>query len=314
MYLAVGGIGKILLLDSVTYTQTTKLRFNSFPVRNSYLPQCIRSLEFSSVGGLLACGTSNGLIMIWNLFDEGSDDANCRTLSGAHTAKDELFELSFTRDGDRLLSCGTQRRACVWNVAEQAVMFQFTVKFGLVLRFIEDDAAIVFVSTDNRITVCDSVTGAVTRDICSFPCERPCTTTMNQRGDLIAVARDDGEILVSELRTESLHTRRLLIGHSAPPSLMSFDVVTERLVTCCLSDKTIRVWDFDNTYAVFTFTCDFSVKRLIIHPDGNHVIAVSQTTQPLAVYEIGNDTPSFPPLRIFEPTCASFSPSFAVLM
>ena len=71
----------------------------------------IRSLAFSPDGKVLATGSENSVIELWNV----AAGKSLRTLT-AHTRR-LFYRIQFTPDGTRLISAGGDKTVSVWDVA-----------------------------------------------------------------------------------------------------------------------------------------------------------------------------------------------------
>ena len=103
-FLAIGASTKVELLDVAKRETITTFRHSAYT---------IPTVAFSPDGTLLAAGSREGAIKVWNVTSE----AEVATLEG-HT--DQVVSLDFSPDGSMLASGSFDRTVKIWNVATWA--------------------------------------------------------------------------------------------------------------------------------------------------------------------------------------------------
>jgi WD40 repeat protein len=104
MYLAVGGVNQVLILDASdgsNYACVARLT-----AETSDFDNVVCSVAFSPVGALLACGMgAYGVVKLWDNLEDNS--VYCEELKGPFDTDDEVNRVLFNCDGSRLLAINT---------------------------------------------------------------------------------------------------------------------------------------------------------------------------------------------------------------
>jgi polar amino acid transport system permease protein len=156
----------------------------------------IYDLAYSSNGELVAAGTNDGEIRIWDT----RKDWSVRTLPG-HTAP--VIYLAFSPAGTTLISVDQEGSVRRWDVSTGEMDREFQVAGGQLYdaSLSADGSVLVTVGEDSTIRVWDALNGELTRSI-------------SQRGDTLAVAADPDGVLVAAGTDVNIHVWDIQTGES----------------------------------------------------------------------------------------------------
>ncbi len=200
----------------------------------------VTAVALSAEGKRLATGSADGLVRIW-------DAETFRPLSEprGHTAAVRTIRVS--ADSKRAVTTGDDGTARVWDLTTGKELREFPGDSPVEIT--PDGLGVILPA--GGVTVRDILTGLEV--IPAGPPSRPtmtptellsrwglCLAVSHDDGRTIAIARQDGALVLSEAATAEL--RRELPGHGTKCRVMAFTPDGSRLLTVG-DDHTVLVWD-----------------------------------------------------------------------
>ena len=202
-----------------------------------------------------------------------------RRFQGSHLTcyghTDEVLEVEFTPDGQRLISAGKDGTIRFWDAVT-----------GHKLSTIEGDGVPVLglsVTSDGRylasgngngvLNLWNLESGEFIRSLSGHQGAINCVA-VSQDGRRIASASSDKTIKLWEFETgEELVS---LAGHRGAVLGVAFSPNGEQLVSTSIEDETVRVWDVETGAATETLRPGpFDIRRLAFSPDGSYLAAAT---------------------------------------
>ncbi len=199
----------------------------------------IRSIAFSATADLLAAGSQDGSIVLWNRTDHKSQ----RKLFGGHSGS--VLAVAFSPDGEKLVSTGADGRLAVWDVATGALAMRLRVTdktvSGNAVCFFPDGKSILLSCEDRSLRVVDADALELVRRLEGHEGAVTCAT-VSADGRWIASGSEDKTVKLWSARTGALITT--LVGHSAAVESVAFSSDGLRVLTAS-QDTKVKLWDVD---------------------------------------------------------------------
>jgi len=220
----------------------------------------VYSVAFSPDGRLLASGSSDWTIRLW---DVGTGQV-VRTLS-RHT--DSVYSVAFSPDGRLLASGSWDRTIRLWDVGTGQVVRTLSGHTYSVssVAFSPDGRLLASGSDDRTIRLWDVGTGQVVRTL-SGHTYLVNSVAFSPDGRLLASGSSDRTIRLWDVGTGQLV--RTLSGHTDWVRSVAFSP-DGRLLASGSWDRTIRLWDVGTGQVVRTLSGHtYSVNSVAFNPDG----------------------------------------------
>jgi WD40 repeat protein len=197
----------------------------------------VRSVAFSPDGRLLASGSDDKTIKLW----EVATGSLVRTLSG-HTSI--VFSVAFSPDGRLLASGSADWTVKLWEVASGSLVRTLSGHPGSVnsVAFSPDGRLLASGSSGTTIKLWEVATGSLVRTL-SGHTDLVRSVAFSPDGRLLASGSFDDTIKLWEVATGSLV--RTLSGHTSWVYSVAFSP-DGRLLASGSADKTIKLWDISD--------------------------------------------------------------------
>jgi WD40 repeat protein/serine/threonine protein kinase len=231
-------------------------------------PENVFSLAFNREG-LLALGSTNGMIRIWNL-------ATNEQVSGLPGHKDCVFGLSYSSDGRRLASGSRDGTVRLWDVSECR---ELSAASNL------GDVRTVMFSPDNQRVAAGTFAGSLV--IFDATGEELRSLSRHRRTPGLSSVRfsPDGQLLALGTRGEGVKIwdaetgdeLRAFYGHLGYVNEVAFSPDGRRLASGGIGGQ-IRVWDLTNDPPMLEIArgrLDAAVSSIAYSPDGQ-TLAIAQ--------------------------------------
>ncbi len=219
-------------LPGVTFSQA---RFQDTTFTNIF--GVILSLAINASGTLLAAGTGNGEIWLY-------DVARGVPINTYEGHSDGVWALSFNPDGTRLASGSDDGTARIWNTTTGVTLHVFTAHTNRVraVAFSPDGALLATGSNDRQIHLWDSTTYQLTRTLTGHK-SWIWSLAWHPAGTHLASASTDHTLRLWD------HTAAtdpvVLAGHTDRIRAVAFHP-TGDLLASVSDDQTLRVWSFQD--------------------------------------------------------------------
>jgi WD40 repeat protein len=196
-------------------------------------PGRIWGVEFSPDGKILAAGSDNGSIKLW----DGETFAEKGTLKGGHTTN--VLTLSFSADGARLASLDVGMAVRLWDVAKQAELNRLPLDKATAIALSPDGKTLAF-GTIWKVELWD-VDGGNVIDSIDVPNDTVFPILFSNDGKSLVFATSSGKaIWVWDLAGKK--TATVLKGHPAGVLAMALSRDGKKLVSSD-SKANIFLWN-----------------------------------------------------------------------
>lgn len=191
--------------------------------------------QFSPKGDRIACGCESGNVYVWNI----DDPKNPSVLKGH---KDDVFSVTFSPDGQRLLSFDHSRKVCVWDLESCQEINESTLRFPY---FFSPCGAFIASRSDTEIRILDAHTFTTLQTI---PLPKPncngVTIAFSHCGKYLAGALwyQTEQDIVSIWEIETGEQVAELSGQSDIVAFLAFSPNGKLLSGSCI-DGTLVLWD-----------------------------------------------------------------------
>ena len=220
---------------------------------------------FSLCGALLACGSLNGSIAVWDC----ETWTRMQTFTGHASA---VLSVSFSRAGDKILSTSHDGTVRVWSLVSNMEELKITPGSTntICARFINNDDTII-VTYDGMIKIYDAHTGELKRSLADHP-SHLCCIDCSQDGSMLVSGSSDYEVVLWDVASGSV--LRELLGHTRAVSQVCFNADASRVVSSSW-DYTARIWDVSTGECLLAITNQSFVLSCCFSEDGSKVITAS---------------------------------------
>ncbi|NEP71779.1 MAG: TIR domain-containing protein [Okeania sp. SIO2G4] len=246
----------------------------------------IRSLSFSPDGKILASGSDDKQIKLWNM----ETGAEIRTFSGHDRS---VISVCFSADGKILASAGKDKKIKLWDVETGKEIDTFSGHTDWInsMNFSPDGKILVSGSKDNTIKLWNVETG------------KEIYTLFGHQDSVISISfSPDGKTLVSGSKDKTIkfwdvETGReiyTLFGHNGLVSSVRFSP-DGKILASGSYDKTVKLWDLETGEEIRTLTGHFSsIMSVSFSPNGKH-LATGSKDRIVKLWDIetGNEIRSF---------------------
>ncbi|MBD2355121.1 ribosome assembly protein 4 [Tolypothrix sp. FACHB-123] len=236
--------------------------------------QEVRSVTFSSDGKLLASGSDDNTIKIW--------DVTTAKLLQSINESNEVNTVSFSGDGKFLASGSDDNTIKIWDVSSGKLLQIFNGHSKLVnsVSFSGDGKFLASGSDDNTIKIWDVTTGKLLRTLPSEPYANNghnnwvTTVAFSSDGKLLASGGNDYSIKIWDVTSgKALQT---FSGHGDYVSSVAFSSDGQKLASGS-SDRTIKLWNLTTAKVIQTFSGHSNeVNAIAFSPDGKQIVSGSQ--------------------------------------
>jgi WD40 repeat protein len=223
------------------------------------------SVAFSPDGKMLASGSWNGTVKLWNL--EGKQ---LHTLTG-HS--DKVWSVAFSPDGKTVASASDDKTVKLWSV-EGKLLQTLTGHTRAVysVSFSPDGKMIVFASDHKTIKLWNLEEKQLqtltehTRAVYSV--------SFSPDGKMLAFASLDGTVKLWNLEGKQLHA---LTGHTDKVWSVAFSPDSKMIASASL-DKTVKLWSVEGKLLQTLTGHTNEVKSVAFSPDGKTIASASVDT------------------------------------
>ncbi len=228
----------------------------------------VLALAFSPNGNLLATGSTNGVVNIWDI----ASDKIVASLNG-HT--DWIRAVEFSHDGNLLVSCGDDQTLRIWDVNEQTCIKIIHAHVGRIWAsgFSFDDGKLVSAGDDHQIKIWDVESGEHIKTL-EGHIESISSISFAPDGQYLASGGEDKMILVWEI--DRNHKPQVCIQNDASIRSIRFSP-DGGILAVCDDNSSIQLWDIRNCtrlgllegHTARVWSIDFS-------SDGKHLVSGSE--------------------------------------
>ncbi|MGA1839950.1 MAG: WD40 repeat domain-containing protein [bacterium] len=196
----------------------------------------IRSLKFPPDGKMIATGSYDKTVHLWNVI---SEDHNQVSLEH----KDYVWSVNFSPDGKSLASGSSDKTARIWDIDSGRVIHTLTGYKNWICS--------VCFSPDGKILA----TGSYDKTVCLWDVNSGTAlhTYKGHQGKVWAVTFSPYEdIIASASADRTIHlwdknkTIKILDNHKGSVMSLCFSPINKRILASGSVDQTIRIWDIAN--------------------------------------------------------------------
>ncbi len=199
--------------------------------------QTVETVAFSQDGKLLASGSGDGAIKLWDV----KSGVMLRSLLGY---ADTVYSIAFSPDGTKLASANGNATVKIWDIQSGKELRSLTghTLFVWAIAFSPDGKTLASGSGDSTIKLWDAESGKEIRTI-SGHTDLVGSVAFSPDGSVLASGSDDKTIKLWDWKTGT--ELRSLSGHTKAVRSVAFSP-HERLLASGGYDGTIRLWDVDS--------------------------------------------------------------------
>ena len=249
---------KVENYESSTGNYTVYAAFTSAPAVLIGHTSSVYSVSFSPDGQMLASGSSDGTIRLW----DAKMGHLLRTLTG-HTPW--VLSVSFSSDGQTLASGGGDT-VRLWNTNTGRHLQTIRDQFGVSsVSFRPGGQTLATYGSDGTIRLWDAKTGRLLRTLTETSGVQ--SMSFSRDGQTLASGSAFGQVRLWDVNTGRL--LRTLEGHTRWVLSVSFSSDGQTLASGS-DDKTVRLWDVNTGRHLRTLTGHANgVHSVAFSPDGN---------------------------------------------
>jgi WD40 repeat protein len=224
----------------------------------------VMDLAFSPNEQLLASGGADGLLRVW-------DVKSGKTQFALRGDGSPVSSLAFSSKGNRLASGSWGRTVSVWDLETQQPLLTLSGHTSAInaVAFSPDDKLLASGAADFELRLWDAVTGL------------PIHKLRRHGGGVISIAfSPDGKYLATSSNDNTVklwnsttgETIRTFVGHRGFVSKVVFSPDGKRLASIASHDHVVRLWDVDTGREILTFPGDAGIGYSVaFSPDGRYL-------------------------------------------
>lgn len=267
----------------------------------------VRTVGFSPDGKLLASGSADNTIKIWDV----ATGTELRTLLGHQK---EVLSLSFSPDGKILASGSIDRTIRLWEIVSghEVRMTTLPESTGFVssVAFSPDGKTLASGSYDARVSLWDVATGMELRRLTGHSSEVN-SVAYSPDGKLLASASADRTIKLWEVSSGQLiHS---LLGHSG--EILSIAMSPDgRTLASAGADQTVKLWDVLTGGELHTLTGHTDIVKAVSFSRNGKFLASGSRDESIKLWDVATGQG----VRLFQGhssvlTCLALSPDSRVI-
>ena len=235
--------GSIRIWDTREIYDTNSIRVMEAPTPDIALehPEMVSSISFNPDGSLLASGSYDGLIRIWDI----RKGTLLGTPMSGHTSR--VHSVSFSRDGRYLVSASGDHTIRIWDtrtreqIGKPLIGHLSDVNTAV---FSPDGKTIVSASSDRTVRIWDVDTGEQIGMPLRGHTDWICSAAFSPNGKLIVSAATDGTLRVWSVKDHRQIDTRSLIDDYFVYADFSPD---GKRIAATAADYTVRLWDVNGS-------------------------------------------------------------------
>ncbi|MDT4967578.1 MAG: hypothetical protein QOJ64_2315 [Acidobacteriota bacterium] len=229
-----GNDGKFLISDNEGTIGFLDIESGKETASLSRLSPAIHSLAFSPSGNILASGSSDGIIRLWQM--NGNDAL--RIMKG-HS--DEVSSLSFSPDGKVLASSSRDKTIKLWNVetGKETQNLRGHTEWVHDVSFSPDGTLLASCGDDKTVRLWNPQTG---KELFTFRGHSEVINSIAFSPDGKTLASGSNDKTIKLWSVESGTEIRTLVGHAWFVWVVEF-IAEGKLLASAGLDKTVRLWD-----------------------------------------------------------------------
>ncbi|XP_055825619.1 WD40 repeat-containing protein HOS15-like [Solanum dulcamara] len=203
----------------------------------------VMTLDWNSEGKLLATGSYDGQVRIWNL--------SGKLVSTLSKHKGPIFSLKWNKEGDHLLSGSVDRTAIVWNVnsSEWKQHFEFPSGPTLDVDWQNNDSFAVS-SADKMIYICKVGDNTPVKTFSGHQ-NRVNAIKWDPSGSLLASCSDDSTVKIWSMKQDVClhdfreHRKEIYTIKWSPTGAGTNNPNQQLLLASGSFDSTVKLWDVE---------------------------------------------------------------------
>lgn len=222
----------------------------------------VNDIEFASTGELVATGSDDGSVRIWDLH------GNLQQVLRGHS--DRVPTLAFSPDSRRIVSGSGKGKILMHDVEsgiEAAVLTPHDESVGNIV-FNRSGETLYSVGWDSRLLIQNAATGELLREV-RLPGPAESLLLLEDEG-LILIGSVEGPIWTCSLSTGK--NRDELIGHDSAVKGLALSGDGQVVVSCSV-DRTVRFWDWKQRRELAVVACPARVFDLAFLDNDQWVVA-----------------------------------------